>query len=230
MARWQDVTVDDSAMRCYVAEPDDDNAPGVLVCMHGPGVDDFITDICDRLALAGFGAIAPDLYHRQIKPVANPWEHLKDNEALADLASATDELKAVSSIDAERFGVIGFCLGGRLSFLQAANDPDLKASVVFYGGNIMIARSGGTSPFEQAANISAPMLGLFGADDQNPSPKDVEKIDAELHRLGKAHEFHSYEGAGHAFLRKRFGRPPVFREAAAQDAWANCVEWLTRYL
>jgi carboxymethylenebutenolidase len=72
------------------------------------------------------------------------------------------------------------------------------------------------------------MLGLFGADDQNPSPADVQKIDAELTRWGKPHEFYSYAGAGHAFL--NFTRPAVFREAQAQEAWATCLAWLDRYL
>ena len=228
MGTWQDVMVDGSAMRCYVAETPKDNNPGVLVCMHGPGVDDFITDACDRLALGGFVAIAPDLYYRQSEPRVDPHQKIKDVEVLKDLANATNALKSFSSVDPDRLGIVGFCMGGRLSFLQAANDPNLKASVVFHGGNIMVARDSGLSPYEQAENLVAPMLGLFGDDDENPSPSDVEKIDLELSRLGKTHEFYSYSGAGHAFL--NFTRPSVFREAQAKEAWMKCLEWLKRLL
>lgn len=228
MKRWQNVMVDDSAMRCYVAETRNVNSPGVLVCMHGPGVDAFIIDICDRLALSGFVAIAPDLYHRQSKQPVEAREQIKDNEALNDMARATSAMKALPSVDAHRLGVIGFCMGGRFSFLQAANDPDLKASVVFHGGNIMVARDSGLTPYEQAGNIRAPMLGLFGSDDQDPSPSDVKTIDSELTRLGKMHKFYSYKGAGHAFL--NFTRPSAFRESQAKEAWTKCLEWLHQYL
>jgi carboxymethylenebutenolidase len=144
------------------------------------------------------------------------------------MANAVNVLKDRAGIDPERMGVVGFCMGGRLAFLHAANHPDLRAAVIFYGGNIMVSRDGIPSPFEQAKNIRAPLLGLFGSEDENPSPSDVQKIDSELIRLGKEHEFNSYEGAGHAFL--NFTRPAVFREAQAKDAWAKCLAWLGRYL
>jgi carboxymethylenebutenolidase len=228
MGRWNDVPVDDSHMRCYLTKPPEVQGPGVLVCMHGPGVDDFIRDICERLASSGFAAIAPDLYHRQREPRVEPWTKIRDTEALQDMAQAVQALQELAGTDPERVGVVGFCMGGRLAFLHAANNPELRAAVVFHGGNILVAREGLPSPFEQARNIRAPLLGLFGADDANPSPSDVQKIDAELTRLGKAHEFKSYEGAGHAFL--NFTRPAVFREAQAKEAWAKCLAWLDRYL
>ena len=228
MGRWNDVLVDDSSMRCYLAEPHEVNGPGMLVCMHGPGIDDFIRDICERLASSGLAAIAPDFYHRQREPRVEPWTKIRDTEALHDMAKAVNALKEFSRIDPERLGVVGFCMGGRLAFLYAANNPDLRAAVVFHGGNIMVAREGLPSPLAQARNIRAPVLGLFGAEDENPSPSDVQRIDSELTRLGKEHEFHSYAGAGHAFL--NFTRPAVFREAQAKEAWVTCLAWLDRYL
>ena len=72
------------------------------------------------------------------------------------------------------------------------------------------------------------MLGLFGSDDENPSPADVEKIDAELTRLGKEHHFKSYDGAGHAFL--NVTRPMVFREDQAKEAWTVCLDWLRQHV
>ncbi len=228
MGRWETIAVNNSPMRCYLALPQAVPVPGVLVCMHGPGVDEFIQDICERLAAHGVAALAPDLYHRQPEPRDEPWTKIKDTEALQAMAQAVKELKALADVDLARIGVIGFCMGGRLAFLHAANNPALRAAVMFHGGNILVARDGLPSPFEQAKNIQAPVLGLFGADDQNPSPADVQQIDAELTRWGKAHEFHSYAGAGHAFL--NFTRPAVFRETQAQAAWATCLAWLNQYL
>jgi carboxymethylenebutenolidase len=119
-------------------------------------------------------------------------------------------------------------MGGRLAFLHAANNPSLRAAVVFHGGNIMVARDGLQSPFAQARDIRAPVLQLFGLDDENPSPADVRTIDSELERLGKKHDLKGYEGAGHGFL--NFTDRKVFRSEQAKDAWAKCLAWLNLYL
>lgn len=228
MGIWKYVTVDDSRMDYFLAEPEAANGAGVLVCMHGPGVDEFIRNICERLASNGFNAAAPNFYHRQSEPLIEPWTKMRDKQALRDMSAAMDELAGLSGVDPGRLGVIGFCMGGRLAFLYAANEPRLKASVIFHSGDIMIAKDDIASPLEQASNIRAPMLGLFGFDDENPSPADVEKIDSELGGLGKAHHFIIYDGAGHAFL--NFTRPAVYREDQAKEAWKACVDWLAQHL
>ena len=219
-------------MRCYFAHPTKERSPGVLVCMHGPGVDGFVTGMCDRLAEAGVAAIAPDLYHRQTEPAQSPMQaalRMTDREALADMAAALDALAREPGVDESRLGVLGFCMGGRLAFLQAANDTGrLHTCVVFYSGRMKVAMGGGPSPFEQLGNIQIPVLGIFGNDDENPSPQDVTDIATALERAGVPHEFHRYDGAGHAFLRN--DDPARYREASAVDAWAKCVDWLTRRL
>jgi carboxymethylenebutenolidase len=229
--RWEGLEVDGSEMRGYLALPEVGGpAPGVLVCMHAPGVDAFICGIADRLADNGFAAIAPDLYHRQTEPEENPlakMAKLRDAEILPDLAVATAHLRGLPGVDASRTGVIGFCMGGRLAYLQAAVDPELSASVVFYGGNILVPWGDGPSPFDRTHAIGCPILGLFGEEDQNPNPADVLKIDAELTRLGKTHAFQSYGGAGHAFMNED---RPSYRAEAAADAWRRCVDWLRQHL
>jgi carboxymethylenebutenolidase len=111
---------------------------------------------------------------------------------------------------------------------MATQNAELKAAVVFYGGNIMTPWGRDVSaPFDETSKIGAPVLGLFGEDDGNPNQADVAKIDADLTRLNKPHEFHSYAGAGHAFMNE--GRPS-HREEAASDAWQKCVAWFERYL
>jgi carboxymethylenebutenolidase len=193
--------------------------------MHAPGVDGFIRGICERLADSGYRAVAPDLYHRQTEPDLGPLERmalLKDSEVLIDLQAAwTDALDA----DLPR-AVVGFCMGGRLSYLWAARGEGVAASVVFYGGSTASAWGDGPSPLEQSAAITAPVLGLFGSDDTNPSPADVARLDAALTAAGVRHSFTSYAGAGHAFLNDK---RPSYRAEAAADAWQRCLKFLDEH-
>ena len=226
---WDDIAVDDSSMRCYLTKPQGVEGPGVLVCMGGFGVDGFITCICEQLASSGFAAIAPDFYHRQSEPRGEePWTKVIHGEALRDMTEAIGALRARSGIAPDRVGVIGFCIGGRLAFLHAANNPALRAAVVFYGERIKEARDGMESPFAQAGNIRAPVLQLFGREDKDTSPGEVEAIDSELERLGKKHDLKGYEGAGHGFL--NFTDPKVYCPKQAKEAWAECLAWLNQYL
>ncbi|HYM16047.1 MAG TPA: dienelactone hydrolase family protein [Dehalococcoidia bacterium] len=232
LQRWDTLTVDGSDMRCHVALPDGAGPfPGVAVAQHAGGVDEFIQSMTLRLAEAGFAAIAPDLYHRE-NPAAGDdamrrMSRLRDPHIERDMAAAIAHLRTMPQVARERIGVTGFCMGGRVAYMMAARDPSLKAAVVFYGGNIMTAWGDGPAPFDQSVAIAAPVLGLFGSDDGNPAPDDVQKIDAELERLGKPHEFHSYAGAGHAFMSE--GRPS-YRPDAAADAWERCIAWFRHYL
>jgi carboxymethylenebutenolidase len=214
-------------MRCHVSLPAAKRPhPGVVVCMHAPGVDAFIQGVDERLAESGFAVVAPDLYHRQGPIGPNPLEHmgrLRDDEIVRDLETALAHLRGLGGADPSRCAVVGFCMGGRLSYLFASHDAALRAAVVFYGGNIMVPWGDSPTPFERSASIECPVLGLFGNEDQNPSPDDVAKIEAELTRLGKPHEFHGYAGAGHAFLNQA---RPSYHEEAATDAWGRCVAWL----
>ena len=229
--RWDALEVDGSEMRCYVQLPEGAAAsPGVLICMHAPGVDRFIQGIADRLASAGFAAIAPDLYHRQTEPEENALKRmakLRDDPILRDLDAATSHLSGLDEVDAGRTAVIGFCMGGRLAYLYASHDANVRAAVVFYGGNILVPWGEGPAPFDRSDRIGCPVLGLFGEEDGNPSPDDVKEIDAQLTRLNKPHEFKSYAGAGHAFLNDA---RPSFRPEAAANAWSRCTDWLRRHL
>ncbi len=231
-ARWDTVQVDGAPMRCYVAIPDGAGPfPAVVVIQHAGGVDAFIQTMTDRVAAAGFVGIAPDLYHREDPASADDpltrMSRLRDATIVADVNAAIEHVKSLPQVRADRVGITGFCMGGRVAYLMATKRADLRACVVFYGGNLFVPWGEGPSPFEGTADITCPVLGLFGEEDPNPSPADVARLDAELTRLGKIHEFHSYPGAGHAFMNE--GRPS-YRPEAAQDAWQKCVAWFDRYL
>jgi carboxymethylenebutenolidase len=138
-------------------------------------------------------------------------------------------LKGLTDVGVGPLAVLGFCMGGRHTYLLAGARPEnWKAAGVFYGGNIMKAWGDGPAPFDLSERIACPVLGLFGADDPNPSPADVRKIDARLTELGKPHEFHTYDGAGHAFL--NFSNQVRYRPEQARDAWQRMLAFLDRHL
>jgi carboxymethylenebutenolidase len=231
--RWDTVSTGDGEMRCYVAVPSGAGPfPGVIAIQHAGGVDDFVRSMTDRLAEAGFVGVAPDLYHREDPNSSDDpmtrMMRLRDRNIVPDVKAAVDHAQSLEQVDAGRIGITGFCMGGRVTYLMCASDPRFKAGVVFYGGNIMVPWGrDDPAPFELSDNIQAPVLGLFGEADPNPNPADVAKIDAELSRLGKAHEFHSYPGAGHAFMSQD---RPSYREDAAKDAWTRCIAWFNQHL
>jgi carboxymethylenebutenolidase len=187
--------------------------------------------MCDRFAEAGFVAIAPDLYHREEPDSKDDpmtrMSRLRDKSIIADMNAAVAYAKGLDEVVAGSLGVTGFCMGGRVAYLMAAASDAFSASVVFWGGNIMTPWGEGPSPFDITDKISCPVLGLFGEDDPNPNPADVAKIDAEMTRLGKPHEFHSYAGAGHAFMNES---RPSYRPEASAEAWKHAVDWFKRYL
>ena len=228
---WETQQVDGSEMKVFVAEPDTSGRhPGVVVVMGRTGIDEALQEQVADLAAHGFVSIAPDMFHRE-DPNSPDYgtanTRVLDINIEKDVNAVISYLKAHALVDPKRIGIVGFCMGGRISYLMATRRPEIKAAAVFYGGNIMKPRGDGPSPFEQTANISCPVIGLFGLEDENPSPVDVQKIDAELTRLGKVHKFHSYPDAGHAFMGK--GRSS-YREHAAKDAWPKTLDWFQKHL
>ncbi|HEX5058215.1 MAG TPA: dienelactone hydrolase family protein [Kofleriaceae bacterium] len=212
-------------MRVSVRTPSASTNCGVVVMIHGPGLDAFIEKQVELLAAHGFIAASADLFHRQPDDGTDTMtkvSRLRDREIIEDVDALVAHMR---ELGAERLAVIGFCMGGRNTYLLAGARPALwTCAGVFYGGNIMKPWGDGPSPFARTGQIACPMIGFFGNDDTNPSPDDVTTIDAELSRLGKPHVFHRYDGAGHAFL--NFTNPERHRPAQAADAWAKLVAFL----
>lgn len=225
---WNTVQVGGASMKAYMGVPDHvKNPPGVVIAHHAPGLDGPIQDAVHRLMRAGYAAIAPDLFHRQATGIdaVERTKLLKDAEIMTDVNAAAAKL---TEAGAAKLGVMGFCMGGRVSYLAAGSNPAFKAAAVFYGGNIMKALGEGPSPFERTASIACPVIGFFGIEDTNPSPDDVAKIGAELTRLGKWHEFHMYRDAGHAF--HNVTNPERYRHRAAHGSWAELEAFFNLYL
>jgi carboxymethylenebutenolidase len=228
---WETVRVDDSDMRVYVSLPEIQRpAPAVLVIQGQSGVEDFL-EVTRMIARQGYVGAAPDLFHRDGPNCQDDGPtrraRLRDASVIQDISAAASFLKSHARVNAARLGIVGFCMGGRVVYLMAAANPELKAGVMYYGSDTMRAWGEGPSPFERTAKIHCPIMGHFGAQDENPSPADMHRLDAELSRHGKAHEFHQYPDAGHAFA--NLGSPK-YRAHAADASWPRTFAFFARHL
>ncbi len=235
---WENLQVDGQDMQLYASVPSSSGGfspphPAVVIAHPASGVAEFTQSIADRLAEAGYAAVAPDLFHRVTDDMTADGTarnaFLNDAEIVADVNATVDWLRAHPAIAADRIGVMGFCMGGRVAWLAAASNPHFKAVVPYYPGNLWAARGDGAqAPFELTNNINCPMLTHFGEVDANPSQDDLRKLDAELDRLGKAHRFYTYPGAGHAFM--DFGQPHRYQKEAADASWPRTLEFFAEHL
>jgi carboxymethylenebutenolidase len=228
--RWDTTQVDGNNMRIYMGMPDKPGPhPGLVVAQHAGGVDAQMQDAVHRLHREGYVVAAPELFHRQAADVepSKRTSLLRDSEIIADINATVAHLKSLRMTVAP-IGICGFCMGGRVVYLMACVNPEFKAAAVFYGGNIFKPLGEGPSPFERSSGIQCPVIGFFGMEDANPSPDDVNRIDAELTRLGKWHEFHRYNNAGHAF--QNFISPERYRERASRASWTEMLAFFTEYL
>ena len=226
------VSVGGAPMKLYVSVPPGRGPfPAVVVIQHQGGVDEFIEEMTDRVGAAGYVAVAPDLYHRDGPDCRDDGPtrraRLLDVNVIEDVNATVAYLKEHPAVDARRLGIVGFCMGGRVAYLMAAAQPAFKAAVDYYGGNVMVPWGGGVAPFARTGEIGCPLLGFFGEADGNPSPTDMQKLDAELTKHGKAHEFHAYPGANHAFMNRRGAR---YHEGADRDSWPKALAFFAKHL
>jgi carboxymethylenebutenolidase len=215
-------------IEAYLAQPEgDDQRGGVLVIHHMPGYDRATKEMVRRFAELGYDAICPNLHWREA-PGADPADAaaavraaggVPDARLVGDAAAAVAYLRGLPTSNG-RVGVIGHCSGGRQSVLVACN-VDVDAAVDCYGAYVT-----GEPPADHPLDVSnlvdqlpalrAPLLGLFGNDDKSPSPDQVAELDRILTAEGKAHQFHSYDDAGHGFFAVD---RPSYRVSAANDGW-----------
>ena len=203
--------------------------PAVLVIMEAFGLNAHIKRVADRIAAEGFVALAPDIYHRQPNGVVGYDQlpdairlmtSLTDAQIVADISSAISVLQADEGVRAERIGITGFCMGGRISFLSACTQPAIKAAAPFYGGGI-----GGL--LDQAKNINCPLLLFFGDEDPFIPNDEVARIKQTLAELGKQTEVTVYPGAPHGFF---CDDRESYRAEAARDAWEKIGAFFTKHL
>jgi len=211
----------------YLALPEGNSGPGVLVIQEWWGLVDHIKDVCDRFAAAGYVALAPDLYHGQKVAPGEPDEAAKAMMAMQldragrDLRGAVDELVRRSA--GSHIGVIGFCMGGGLALVVATQRPDAVAAVVPCYGVI---------PWPDAqpdyAAMSAAVLGHYAANDTFFTPEAAEGLGEQLRGLGKSAEIIVYPGTDHAFFNDT--RPEVYDAAASAALWERSLAFFAEKL
>jgi carboxymethylenebutenolidase len=226
-------------VEAYVARPaGDGKRGGVVVIHHMPGYDRATKEIVRRFAELGYDAAMPNLYWREA-PGAAPDDAaataraqggVPDERLVGDVAGAAEWLRALPTSNG-KVGVIGHCSGGRQSVLAACS-LELDAAVDCYGAFVVGTPPEGfplkvTGLEDQLPKLSAPLLGLFGNEDQHPSPEQVDTLEEILKADGKPYEFHRYDDAGHAF----FGVDrAAYRVAAANDGWERIEAFFDTYL
>jgi carboxymethylenebutenolidase len=220
----------------YLARPKSGRAPAILVHFELFGVNEHIQDVCKRLAAEGYVALAPDYYFRLEKRTV-PYTDvkagfglaltLKDEQVMADAGSCLRYLESQPFVERDRIGSLGFCMGGRLSFLTATSHPkEISAAVSFYGGGLAgeNRREGQTiDPLEEAAKLRSPLLLFYGGLDQHIRPEHVDRFTERLKQLGKGYKSYVYPGAGHGFF---CNDRESYNSAAAVDAWQKMMEFL----
>ena len=229
------LTTPDGPMDLYEATPDGDPRGAIIVIQEAFGVNDHIKDVARRVAAAGYVGAAPALFHRagggtapyddfsQMMPL---FEGVSDEGVLMDvdatIAHLHDEGFADSSI-----GIVGFCFGGRVTFLTALR-RELGAGVGFYGGGItepnMLAK---TALIDEAGDLKTPWLGLFGDLDEMIPAEGVERLRSELGGASVASDVVRYPDAGHGF---HCDARESYHEASARDGWQRAMDWFDRHL
>ena len=203
--------------------------PGSVLVIHEVfGLNDHIKSIADRIAGAGFQALAPDFFVRAPEP---PPKRADDVEAIRkaassippevfvkDMVAALEYLRTLGGARA-RFASVGFCMGGGYSYrLAAAKAKDFQGGVIFYG----------RTPLELVPQVSAPLLGNFGALDTGIPPEKVKEFEDALKKAGKQADIKIYEGAKHGFFND--SRPEVYNAEAAADAWQRTLKFFRERL
>ncbi len=238
MYRSQLLKVQGSPMQTLIFEPDGAGPhPGLVIAQHLPVAhaglekDPFTLGLGERYAAAGYVCVIPFVFHwwPVEEEMLSKAKAFRDDWTLADLSATYDLLVGMDGVDPERVGILGHCWGGRIAWLGACSNPAYKACIVFYAGRIKIPLAdGATPPIELTDRIACPVLGIFGNDDESPSPEDVDDYEAALRDAGVPCEFHRYDGAGHGF--QDFHNEERFRENQSEDAWEKAIWFLDRNL
>lgn len=208
----------------YLALPEHPIGLGVIVIQEWWGLVPHIKSVADRFAAAGFVALAPDIYNG--KTTTSPDEAgrmlmaLNIEQAAKDLEAAIDYLLQRPEVKHKKLGVVGFCMGGQLALLAGTVSQQIGAVVDFYGIHPKV-----TLDFSK---LTAPVLGIFGEQDQSVPPAAVHQLAAQIQQAGGSIETHSYPAATHAFFNDT--RPEVYNPAAAEDAWQRTLAFLQRQL
>ena len=212
-------------IEAYFARPlEGSDQPSVVVIHHMPGYDRASKEIVRTFGVYGYAALMPNLHHRyapgakasDAAAAAREAGGVPDDQCRGDVSAAMTTLRGRPEANG-KVGVIGYCSGGRQAFMIACT-LDVDAAVDCYGGRADVSL---------APDLRCPLLGLFGKEDQNPSPDDVAAMTKSLQDNGKDFDFHSYDDAGHAFFSVD---RPMYRVDAAKNGWKQVWKFFDAHL
>lgn len=221
-----DLKINGDNAYAFVAQPDDNaQHPGVVLIQEWWGIEPHIRDLAQKLAADGFVVAVPDLYHGKI--ATEPDEPMKlvmmiqgnVDKAAKEIIGALNSVKAMPNVEPKKLGLIGFCVGGFMTYTVAERYPDLGAVVPFYG-------AGYKPTSESVAHVNAPVLAIYGSQDRSISPEQRQHIEQLYKHAGKDITVKVYD-AGHAFINPSHGSG---NEKAAAEAWPLAVNFLKQHL
>lgn len=212
--------------------------PAMVLAHHMPGWDEWYREISVKFAQHGFATITPNMYFRaghgtpeDVAAKVRGEGGIPDDQAVGDLAGAMHFVRAQPYVNG-KVGIFGTCSGGRHAYLAACRAPGFDAVVDCWGGRVVMPPDqlnpkSPVSPLDYTKDLNCPILGLFGNDDKNPTPEQVDQHESELKKYGKHYEFHRYDGAGHGFF---YYHSPAYRQAQAVDGWQKVFAFLEKNL
>ena len=212
--------------------------PGVVLIHHAPGWDEWYKEATRRFAHHGYVAICPNLYCRvghgtpeDVGAKVRAEGGVADDQVMGDVEGALHYLQSLPYLTG-KVGVIGTCSGGRQTFLAACRIQGFSAAVECWGGRVVMPTENLTpkqpvAPIDYTKDLSCPLLGLFGEEDQSPSPEQVAQHEQELKNHNKTFEFHMYPNAGHGFF---YYDRPAYRQEQAVDGWKKVFAFFEQHL
>jgi carboxymethylenebutenolidase len=212
--------------------------PGMVLVHHMPGWDEWYRQATLKFAMHGYATLTPNLYFRaghgapdDIAAKVRSEGGVPDDQVIRDLSGALQYLRALPGSNG-KVGIFGTCSGGRHAYLAACRLQLFDAIVDCWGGRVVMTPDQLTSktpvsPLEYTRDLNCPILGLFGNEDKNPTPEQVDQHEAELKKHGKDYKFHRYDGAGHGFF---YEHVPAYRQEQAVDGWEKVFAFLGKQL
>jgi carboxymethylenebutenolidase len=222
-------------LRAFVALPDGAGPfPGVILIQEAFGVNDYIQSEVERLASHGYAAISPDIFrgktfsYDDFSKIRPTLEALTDEGMIADIRACAAYLDAQPSVVHDKYGAVGFCMGGRLAYLSAVEIDKVVAAASFYGGGIAPDEPRLWKPvIDRVPGVHAEFLMIYGADDEGITPSEHGRVAEALSREKKRYEISVYPGAPHGFASKD---RPSYRPEQAEAAWAEALALFDRTL